>query len=76
MVDSLYASSEQSELFNLLLECVKDKLLVDKTKELTNARQKDLPVRRAANRATEGKNPALDRDSYSSSPRLNEPTFR
>lgn len=76
MVGVRHGSSEQSELFNLLIECVKDKLLTDKTKELTNFRQKDSPIRKVANRATEGKTPCLDRDSYSSSPRLSEPTFR
>jgi hypothetical protein len=76
VVGTLKVSSEQSELFNLLIECVKDKLLTDKTKEITNTRQKDSSIRRIANRTTQGKKPALQRDSYSSSPRLSEPTFR
>lgn len=77
MVNYFKGSSKESELFNLLFECVKDKLLAEKSRQLTYTRVKDPTIRKTMNRGTEGgKSPGFERDSYSSSPRLSEPTFR
>lgn len=71
-----HISSEKSELFTLLIQCVNDKLDSDKARKGVFSRVKDSPVRKIPFRDSEVKGLYIDRDSYSSSPRLSEPGFK
>lgn len=76
MVASTHTSTDKSELFTLLHQCVKDKITADSNPLTSFTRLNKAQVRKIPYRLTDGKLEMVERDSYSSSPRLSDPTFR